>query len=150
MAILTIPKVIFDHSLKLAKLPLDAALGMFDSADSSAEVAEMERERAAYLREEAKRRESKAEEELRRKAEAERRKRAKATQEAKRAKGKRDKAAQIKKLDAKEGSLDAKEAAVRARPRGRASQGGRGKCQAGTQGRRRGCLTSGIQSWSST
>jgi hypothetical protein len=93
MAILTVPKAIFDHSLKLARLPLDAVLAMFGNSDPSAEVAEMERERAARLRAEAKRRESKAEEELRQKAEAERRKRQQATQKAKRAKDKRDKAA---------------------------------------------------------
>lgn len=35
MAILTLPKTktIFDHSLKLARLPLDAVLAMFGNSD---------------------------------------------------------------------------------------------------------------------
>jgi len=180
MTMRTVPRTIFDRSLKLVRAPFDAALGAVGAADSSAKhmldrieagarsrvgalfaddelrkqgrealLATRERERAGELRADAAQRESEARrnletageeaarakaearreaEEKRRKADRRRREResqaarsattskgktAKTVAKVKRDNAKRDKGAQLEKLDAKEKSIEAKEAALR-------------------------------------
>lgn len=181
MSMHTVPKAVFDRSLKLARAPFDAALGAVGASDSAAkhlvdrveagarsatgtlfaddelkqegrEVlrATKQRERADRLHEEAELREDEARENIkavaeetakkraeaekraeeeRRKAEkrrreresraaksaaAEKEKKAKSVAKAKETNAKRDQAAKLEKLDAKEESIEVKEEAARA------------------------------------
>lgn len=135
MALPAAPKAVFDRSLKLARVPLDMALRATGGAESPAKfaldrveagarsaagvffrdedlkeegrralLAARERERALGLREESVRMERDEEQRLSESAERVRR-----------ANAKRDKSAQLEKLEAKEESLDAKETAARAK-----------------------------------
>jgi hypothetical protein len=181
MTMHTVPKTVLDRSLRLARAPIDAALGVVGASDSAARhlvdrveagarsatgtlfaddelkqegrdvlLATKQRERADRLHEEAELREDEAQrtieavaeetakkraeaeqraEQERRKAEkrqreresratksaaAEKEKKVKSAAKAKRTNTKRDQAAKLEKLDAKEESIEVKEEAARA------------------------------------
>jgi hypothetical protein len=135
MALPAAPRAVFDRSLKLARAPLDMALRVTGGRESPAKfaldrveagarsatgaffrdddlkqegrralLAARERERALGLREESERVEREEERQLSESAERVRR-----------ANAKRDKSAQLEKLEVREKSLDAREAAARAK-----------------------------------
>jgi translation initiation factor IF-2 len=127
VSLLSVPKTIAGQSLQLAKLPLELAqaaatrLAGGESERRFEEVSERAAERRAAAKQEvekerrqARQRRQAREESAEKTAATRKRAAAKKTAKARKAKEKRDQAARLAKLEAKEESLEAEEEALRA------------------------------------